>query len=216
MPMTPAIDPLLLQAIGGIISMRLRSTLAAEKRLAVEVDAVGSEPGKRSLDHETLWDAVFSVLDHSAALSRMFWPPYLPPNPTKDTPEQRVKRDRGEQLRLWLDITDDSLFNEVGRHPRNTIEHWGENCADWYQQMAGRRIFNSHVTDAAPTGDDFYLRSYNYVTATVTYGDATVELRPLLREAAEVLQRFGWAMAYATTYPYIHDGPRFTQKEPLR
>lgn len=55
----------------------------------------------------------------------------------------------------------------------------------------------------------FYLRSYNYVTETVTYGDATVELRPLLREISELFERFGTAQAYATTYPY-------TQRERLR
>lgn len=206
MPMTPAIDPLLLQAISGVMGTRLRAILSAERRLAAEVSTVASD--QLSLSHDNLWDAVFSILDHSAALSRMFWPPYLPKNPAKDTPEVRVKRDRAEQLRLWLDISDDSLFNEVGRYPRNTIEHWGENCADWYQQMAGRRVFTSIVTARPWPGDGFYLRSYNFVSETVTYGDATVELRPLLREVAEVLDRFGPALAYATTYPFTHDGER--------
>lgn len=208
MPMTPEMDPLLLRAISGVISTRLRAILAAEQRLAVEVSTAGSTSG-RSLDHETLWDAVFSILDHSSALSRMFWQPYLPKDPAKDQPKQRAKRDQAEQLRLWLNITDDSLFNEVGRYPRNTIEHWGENCADWYLQMAGRRVLDSVVTAEPWPGDDFYLRSYNYVTETVTYGDAAVELRPLLREVGELYDRFGPALAYATTYPY-------TQRKRLR
>ncbi len=69
--MTPAMDPLLLRANSGIISMRLQSVLAAEKRLNVELTTVGSKYS-RALDHQNLWDTIFSILDHAAALSRMF------------------------------------------------------------------------------------------------------------------------------------------------
>lgn len=93
------------------------------------------------------------------------------------------------------------MLNEDGRYPRNTIEHWGENCADWYQQMAGRRVFDSMVTDSPWPGDEYYLRAYNYVTETITYGDASVDLRPLLREVGELFDRFGPALAYAIAYP---------------
>ena len=120
MPMTPAMDPLLLEANSGIIGIRLRSMLAAEKRLAVEVSVVGSGFDERSMNHENLWDAIFSILDYAAVLSRMFWQPWV----RQDTPAKRAAKERNaEQVRLWLDIADDSVFNKDGRDARNTIEH---------------------------------------------------------------------------------------------
>ena len=200
-PITPTMDPLLLRANSGIISMRLQSILAAEQRLNVELTSVGSKYG-RVLDHENLWDTIFSILDHAAALSRMFWPPYLPKNPSKDNPKGRARREGAKQLRLWLEITDGSPLNEQGRHPRNTIEHWGECCDEWYPKMAGKKVVDSIVMDKPWPGDEYYLRSYNRATQTVTYGDAVVELRPLLDEVRAVFERYPQAQAYALAYPY--------------
>ncbi len=68
--------------------------------------------------------------------------------------------------------------------------------------MAGKTVVDSIVMDKPWPGDEYYLRSYNRATKTVTYGDAHRGAQPLLDEVKAVFDRYPEALAFALTYPY--------------
>jgi hypothetical protein len=75
--------------------------------------------GFEAADHTVTWEAVYSILSHSANLSKVFWPP-------SDKPE--MKR-RGKMLRAMFDMDADSPLRN--RDVRNGFEHMDESLHEW-------------------------------------------------------------------------------------
>jgi hypothetical protein len=176
-------DDVLLAAFGVVINTRCEAIMRAVRRL--------HDANNPDSDAEDCWDAIFAILNHAGALSRLFWPPKLPRNPAKDTPAQRARRQRHLELRAWFKVADDSRLNVSGRDLRNGIEHWDEDVEEWLADKVGQQMYDSIVTSGQVRQDALFIRTFSYRTWTVTYGDQSLALRPLLAEVGRVHERFG-------------------------
>jgi hypothetical protein len=195
-PPKPSLSPPLLAAYGVIIRTTTEAIQRAFRTLTAKAEAIRSDSSEHTDDTlEECFDAIVVLLANAAALSRVFWPHEA--RVTRDIPpEKRARRKaqqrtRGAEFRAWFLVADDSPLNEEGRNVRNTFEHWDEKVIDWVPNVVGQVVHDATVTDRrAPQPGQHYIRSYNSRTRTITYGDESLDLGPLLGEVDRVVERY--------------------------
>ena len=154
---------------------------------------------------EQLWDGVLSLIAHSAALSRVFWPQGVRKvsgeSPTQLAARKRRRRKRAAELREWFVMQRpggrrNPLHERANsRTLRNTLEHWDERIEDWHTDVHGRKAVDSWfgTPDPPDTGEFYIVRAYDYRTRTVTVGGReSMELTPVIDEAKRILEL--WAV----------------------
>jgi hypothetical protein len=150
-----------------------RASLLIQRELASGFD---------DADPDVLWEAVYSVLSHSANLSKIFWPPRAD--------KVKAYRARGEALRAAFDLADDSPLHD--RTVRNGFEHIDEWIHTWMAESKSAMI--DHFIGSARVHEahagKYLFRSFDHETSIVTIGTESVELFPLLHENDRIYERW--------------------------
>jgi hypothetical protein len=130
-------------------------------------------------DHTITWEAVTSILSHSANLSKVFWPP------SKDADMQL----RAAMMRKMMDTTDESPLRS--RTVRNGFEHLDERLHEWLMEDRPALIdqFIGGTGEIDKYSDRFVVRTFDYETGIVTVGDEAVGLRPLIAESDRLYEK---------------------------
>jgi len=120
-------------------------------------------------DIDRIWYAVQGFLVAAGNVSKLLWPsrPSVP--------------NRGEELRLSLDVPDDSIL--APRTFRNHFEHFDERLEQWAASSQRKNFVDSNV---GPTGmisglePGDYLRNLDTTRHAVTFRGDTYLLKPLV------------------------------------
>jgi hypothetical protein len=131
------------------------------------------------------WDAILAILNHSAVLSRVFWP------------ASKKARVRGAFLRQLFEVPDDSALNENGRALRNTIEHWDERLddAEW-ATVDGKYHGGLIIGSFGRRPDSYFLRAYDPEADLVVCGRSRMPILPLVGEAQRINYRYAQVVGF--------------------
>jgi hypothetical protein len=204
-PLPPELNHELLTEIGWTIGDESSSVIRWHKRLraAVNVEPIDS-------DWDDHWDAILGILNHSAVLSRVFWPATNPRCDCADcmAREKAAERDkrnrlavRGTFLRSLFNVQDDSPLNEEGRRLRNSIEHWDERLDGskrLYREInAAKGAYKLWIgsLDNVPPGS-YPVRAYDPAAEVVACGRTRMPLRPLAREAYRINEWYAHVVGF--------------------
>jgi hypothetical protein len=158
----------------------VRSETYAVNRAALAINAQVAKDWDNA-NHAVLWEAAYSILAHSANLSKIFWP-------SADGEEYEK---RGELMRRLYETTEHSPL--YTRSVRNGFEHLDERLHKWLVEPR-RSVIDQFISpnDPGPEYDDRYiLRVFNITTGIVRVGSAEVDLRALSRESDRLYERGG-------------------------
>jgi hypothetical protein len=190
-PLPPELSHELLAEIGWTIGDESASVIRWHKRLRAAINAQPIDS-----DWDAHWDAILGILNHSAVLSRVFWPDTNPRCActeclAKEKPGDRNKRERmavrGTFLRELFKIKDGSPLNGDGRRARNAIEHWDERLdgRNWYRDInAAEGAYKLWIgsLEYVPQGS-YPVRAYDPDADVVACGRTRMPLLPLAQEA---------------------------------
>lgn len=174
----------LLKEIGWMIGQESDSIIRWHRKLRTAVDG-----GPFESEWDDYWDAILAILNHSAVLSRVFWP---------GSKKAHVKR-RGTFLRQLFEVPDDSALNEDGRELRNTIEHWDERLDDdeWYRATVGGKHYSGLIIGSLDLRPESYLvRAYDPEADLVVCGKSRMPILPLVREAHRMNYRYAQVVGF--------------------
>ena len=186
MPGPPIPEPLtheLLTEIGWWIGQESDSIIRWHRKLRTAIDG-----GPFESDWDDYWDAILAILNHSAVLSRVFWPASRKPHVVS----------RGAFLRELFVVPDDSALNEDGRALRNTIEHWDERLDDseWYRSTVDHHHGGLIIGALDLRPDSYLVRAYDPVADLVVCGMSRMPIWPLALEAARINYRYAQVVGF--------------------
>lgn len=153
------------------------TAIAAMEHANIMLGLVEDEDEIPSDMKDEILNSVQSIIMHSAALSRYFWP-------VRERIELHKKR--GDQLRKTFKMTDDSPLKN--RTLRDHLEHFDEKLDNHLQQVIVGYIFPKYV-GFSPSGDEpphHLFRAYFIDTGVFQILNEKYEMEPLINEIYRV------------------------------
>lgn len=195
----PELNHDLLSQIGWLIGDESDAVLRWHRRLKA------SNPIDRTWDD--YWDVILGILNHSAVLSRAFWPATNPhcsraccrdEETAADRAERERMKARGEFFRTLFNVEKDSPLNEDGRRARNTIEHWDQRVHKLSGEISaakgGYKLWIGSLKDV-PAGS-YPVRAYDPDADLIACGQTRMPLLPLVTEARRIESRYSQVVGF--------------------
>jgi hypothetical protein len=149
-------------------------------------------------DATEVWEAVYSILSHSANLSKIFWPVKV-----KAAPRNTELQERAKLMRGLFEVTDESPL--ANRDVRNGFEHLDERIHDWLDEIGPTHIVDYFIGAAAQaanmTGRHIF-RIFDHETGFVTVGSDSIRLQPLIFESDRLYVRWRELEGKPSNDPY--------------
>lgn len=162
----------------GLIEVLMREIKNQCEMVKISVEGINNYHNNEEVSGDYLWFNVQGLLIATANISKVFW------NITKrPTSPAEVK-----YLQGLLKIEDSSEINS--RTFRNYFEHYDDHLINWGQSKTGRSIAMSNILfKGAIVGieprDTF--KTYYHDTNTIAFKGKELELQPVIREVARIL-----------------------------
>jgi hypothetical protein len=166
------VDEAKIQRLAQAFMFLIRSETYAVNRAALAISAEVAKDWDEA-SHPILREAAYSILTHSANLSKIFWP-------SAKGEEYAARSDL--MRRLYQTTRDSPLYR---RTVRNAFEHLDERLHNWFTQPR-QAIVDQFISkdDPGPEFNDKYiLRVFNVATGIVRVGSVEIGLRSLIEES---------------------------------
>jgi len=140
------------------------------------------------------WDPILAILNHSAVLSRTFWP----------ASQTAAVKARGAFLRPLFNLSEPHPLDSCGRALRNDLEHWDERLdaggwhEGWTKTMESETGYGLYIGpfDVLIDPASFPIRRYDPLTDMVAVGDSKLDLGELVRAVDVVANRAQQVIGY--------------------
>jgi hypothetical protein len=132
----------------------------------------------KTSDSVEAWGSIQSILVATANVSKILWP------------ARKQYMARGKQLRALLGVDDDNLLSD--RSFRNHFEHYDERIEDWFDNNNSAVYRDSRIDPFEPTPlslPQFFHRSYNPTSQTLTFRNESIDLPVVLAALAEIQEK---------------------------
>lgn len=160
--------------LNPLAEMALISEIVTQSKFAeMAADQLDS-----SADSIEIWGSIQSILVATANVSKILWP----------TRERYMAR--GKCLRELLGVDDNNLLSD--RTFRNHFEHYDERIEDWFENNNSAVYMDSRINPAVPTPfslPQFFHRSYNPISRTLTFRDNSIDLSAVLTALTEIRKK---------------------------
>jgi len=129
-------------------------------------------------DSVEVWGLIQSILVAAANVSKILWP------------SRKPYKARGKQLRELLGVDDNNLLSD--RTFRNHFEHYDERIEEWFDTNNSAVYRDSRIYTFEPTSwglPQFFHRSYNPISRTLSFRDESIDLGAVLAELVEIRKK---------------------------
>ena len=129
-------------------------------------------------DSDEVWGSIQSILVAVANVSKILWP------------SREKYNARGRHLRELLGVDDKNLLSD--RTFRNHFEHYDERIEEWFDSHNSAVYRDSRIDPFEPTSwslPQFFHRSYNPISRTLSFRDESIDLGAVLAALAEIRKK---------------------------
>lgn len=129
-------------------------------------------------DSVDIWGSIQSILVAVANVSKILWP------------SRTHNMARGQQLRELLGVDDNNVLSD--RTFRNHFEHYDERIEEWFDSNNSAVYLDARIDPFEPTPlsqPQFFHRSYNPISGTLSFRNETINLFAVLASLAEIRKK---------------------------